>query len=211
VPSPVSRSASRRSQVPRGLLAGLVLSALALGGATRVWGQADPKGPPMPTARIVKGPETGQRAPDFTLPWANKDGVGPEEQSFRLTDNLGKVVVLAFFPRDFTPGSTAELQGLATVTDSSGSEVVVVAVSSDSLETHHRFAASLGIPFLLLSDPDQRVARRYGSDGADGTDRPTVYVIRPDGKVSYRDLALDGQDKREYESLKRAVAKAAQP
>jgi peroxiredoxin len=89
--------------------------------------------------------------------------------------------------------------------------VVVVAVSSDSLETHHRFAASLGIPFLLLSDPDQRVARRYGSDGADGTDRPTVYVIRPDGKVSYRDLALDGQDKREYESLKRAVAKAAQP
>ena len=40
---------------------------------------------------------------------------------------------------------------------------------------------------------------------------PTVYVIRPDGKVSYRDLGLEPQDKREFESLKRAVAKAAQP
>ena len=55
------------------------------------------------------------------------------------------------------------------------------------------------------------MARRYGSDGADGVDRPTVYVIRPDGKVSYRDLGLDPQDKREFESLRRAVAKAAQP
>ena len=54
----------------------------------------------------------------------------------------------------------------------------MVAVSSDSLETHRRFASSIGIKFLLLSDPDQRVARRYGSDGSDGLDRPTVYVIQ---------------------------------
>jgi len=159
----------------------------------------------------VKGPETGQRAPDFTLPWASSDAIGPEEQPFRLTDNLGKVVVLAFFARDFTPASTAELQGLAAVADSSGPEVIVVAVSSDSLETHHRFANSIGIKFLLLSDPDQRVARRYGSDASDGLDRPTVYVIKPDGKVSYRDLGLEPQEKREFESIRRAVAKAAQP
>ena len=139
----------------------------------------------------MKGPETGQRAPDFTLPWASREAIGPEEQPFRLTDNLGKVVVLAFFARDFTPGSIAELQGLAAVADSSGPEVVVVAISSDSLETHRRFANSIGIKYLLLSDPDQRVARRYGSDGADGVDRPTVYVIKPDGKVSYRDLGLE--------------------
>ena len=166
--------------------------------------------PPTPTARIVKGPETGQRAPDFTLPWVSREAVGPEEQPFRLTDNLGKVVVLAFYTRDFTPSGTAEVQGLATLADSSGPEVIVVAISSDSLETHRRFASSLGVPFLLLSDPDQRVARRYGSDGAEGTDRPTIYVIRPDGKVSYRDLNFDPADKREYEALKRAVAKAAQ-
>jgi peroxiredoxin len=159
---------------------------------------------------VVKGPETGQRAPDFTLPWANRDAIGPEEQPFRLTDNLGKVVVLAFFARDFTPGSTAELQGLATVAESSGPEVVVVAISSDSLESHRRYASSLGLSFLLLSDPDQRVARRYGSDGADGVDRPAVYVIRPDGKVGYRDLGLEPQEKKEFVSLRKAVAKAAQ-
>lgn len=158
-----------------------------------------------------EGAGNGQRAPDFILPWASSDAIGPEEQPFRLTDNLGKVVVLAFFARDFTPGSTAELQGLAAVADSSGPEVVVVAVSSDSLETHRRFANSIGIKFLLLSDPDQRVARRYGSDASDGLDRPTVYVIKPDGKVSYRDLGLEPQEKREFESIRRAVAKAAQP
>lgn len=196
--------------LPAGLT-GLALAALITGAALPGWAQGNPSGPPTPTARIVKGPETGQRAPDFTLPWANKDAIGPEEQPFRLTDNLGKVVVLAFFARDFTPGSTAELQGLAALAESSGPEVVVVAISSDSLETHKRFAASLGLPLLLLSDPDQRVARRYGSDGTDGADRPTVYVIRPDGKVSYRDLGLEPQDKKEFESLKRAVTKAAQP
>jgi peroxiredoxin Q/BCP len=183
--------------------------ALLLGAASTVRAQADAKGPPAPTARIVKGPETGQRAPDFTLPWATKDAIGPEEQSFRLTDNLGKVVVLAFFARAFTPGSTAQLQGLASVADSSSPEVVVVAVSSDSLETQRRFASSLGLRITLLSDPDQRVARRYGSDGSDGIDRPTVYIIKPDGKVSYRDLSLDPQDQREFESLRRAVLKAS--
>lgn len=208
--SPGSRR-RRQRQLAHRLTAGLTVLALALGGGSRLWAQADSRQPPTPTARIVKGPETGQRAPDFTLPWASRDAIGPEDQPFRLTDNLGKVVVLAFYARDFTPGSIAELQGLAGVADSSGPEVVVVAVSSDSLETHHRFATSIGIKFLLLSDPDQRVARRYGSDGSDGVDRPTVYVIKPDGKVSYRDLGLETQDKKEYESLRRAVAKAAQP
>jgi glutaredoxin-dependent peroxiredoxin len=207
---PVSQGRRRRQLRPR-LAAALAVLALALARGSCLWAQADSRQPPTPTARIVKGPETGQRAPDFTLPWASRDAIGPEDQPFRLTDNLGKVVVLAFFARDFTPGSIAELQGLAGVADSSGPEVVVVAVSSDSLETHRRFATSIGIKFLLLSDPDQRVARRYGSDGSDGVDRPTVYVIKPDGKVSYRDLGLEPQDKREYESLRRAVAKAAQP
>ena len=174
------------------------------------WGQADRGGPPTPTARVVKGPESGQRAPDFTLPWANREAMGSEEQPFRLTDNLGKVVVLAFFPRDFTPTGTTELQRLKVIADSSGPEVVVVAVSTDSLETHRRFAGSLGIPFMLLSDPEQRVARRYGSDGPDGLDRTTVYVVNKDGKVSYRDVSFDPTDRKEFEALRRAVAKAAQ-
>ncbi len=210
MPSLVSRIA-RPGRLCSGLRAVVVLSVLSAGNAPQACGQAAPNKPPTPTARIVKGPETGQRAPDFTLPWANRDAVGTEEQAFRLTDNLGKVVVLAFFPRDFTPTSTAELQGLAAIADSSGPAVVVVAVGGDSLESHRRFASSLGLPFLVLSDPDQRVARRYGSDGADGVDRPTVFVIRPDGKVSYRDLALDPQNTGEFEALRRAVTKAAQP
>ncbi len=201
---------SRGRTLRRGVVP-LLLLVLMVGNPSSSWAQADSKGPPTPTARIIKGPETGQRAPDFTLPWANKDGVGPEEHPFRLTDNLGKVVVMAFYGRDFTPGSTAELQGLARLAVSSGSEVVVVAISSDSLDAHHRFASSLGIPFLLLSDLTQQVARRYGSDGQGGVDRPTVYVIRADGKVAYRDLGLEAEDQREFESLQRAVTKLVKP
>lgn len=206
----MSRRADRRAIAPR-VLGGLTATVILLGAVPAARAQAEPKQVPTPTARVVKGPETGQRAPDFTLPWASREAIGSEEQSFRLTDNLGKVVVLAFYARDFTPGSTAELQALAALADSSGPEVVVVAISSDSLETHRRFASSLGLKILLLSDPDQRVARRYGSDGSDGLDRPTIYVIKADGKVSYRDLNLDPQDRKEFESVRRAVAKAVQP
>ena len=47
-------------------------------------------------------------APEFTLPWATRDSVGPADAPFRLAHLRGKVVVLAFYPQDFTSGCTAE-------------------------------------------------------------------------------------------------------
>ena len=159
----------------------------------------------------MKGPETGQRAPDFTLPWSNRQLAGAEDQPFRLTDNLGKVVIIAFFQNVSTPGGLAELNGLSAVADSVGTNVTVVAISADSSDVQHRTAVSLNLPYLLLSDVDQRVARRYGSDGPQQTDRATVYVIKPDGKVAWRDLSIEVQDPKEYDSIRKAAVKAAQP
>jgi peroxiredoxin len=70
------------------------------------------------------------------------------------------------------------------------------------------FAASLKIPFRLLSDPAQAVARQYGSHGSQGTMRRTVYVIDAQGRVTYRNLRFGALDRRAYDELKAAVREA---
>src|SRR5215204_4021946 len=113
-------------------------------------------------AVLLGGPDVGRRAPDFSLPWATKDGVGPIEAPYQLASDRGKTVVVAFYPRDFTNGCTAQMRTLAEQYDSLfGPNVVVVGISADSVSTHNRFAASLGLPFRLLSDPEQRVSKQY--------------------------------------------------
>jgi peroxiredoxin Q/BCP len=163
-----------------------------------------------PTAVVVSGPDAGQRAPDFQLPWASKDSIGLVEDDFVLRNLRGRTVVLAFYPADFTTGCTAEMKAFAdryAELFGEGEDVVVVGISADSLETHRRFAESLGLPFRLLSDPEQRVARLYGSKG-DTRPRRTVYVIGPDGEVRYRDMRFGALDPRSYDALKQAVQAA---
>src|SRR3954454_13874563 len=88
-------------------------------------------------AVLLGGPEVGRRAPDFSLPWANKDGVGPIESLYQLASDRGRTVVVAFYPRDFTKGCTAELQTFREQYDSLfGPEVTLVAISTDSVSTH---------------------------------------------------------------------------
>jgi len=152
------------------------------------------------------GPEVGRRAPDFSLPWANKDGVGPVEAPYQLASDRGRTVVVAFYPRDFTKGCTAEMRTFAEQYDSLfGPDVTVVAISTDSVTTHNRFAASLGVPFRLLSDPEQRVSKQYGSKDSGGYNRRAVYVIGPDGKIKYRNLKFNALDPQAYSDLQAAV------
>jgi peroxiredoxin Q/BCP len=155
---------------------------------------------------VIGGPDVGRRAPDFSLPWANKDGVGPVEAPYQLASDRGKTVVVAFYPRDFTKGCTAQMQTFAQQYDSLfGPEVILVGISTDSVETHKRFAASLGLPFRLLSDPDQRVSKQYASKNPEGYNRRTVYVIGPDGRVKFRNLNFNALDPRDYSDLRAAV------
>lgn len=160
------------------------------------------------TVKVVlqAGPEVGRRAPDFSLPWANKDGVGPVEAPYQLASDRGRTVVVAFYPRDFTKGCTAQMRTFAEQYDSLfGPDVTVVGISTDSVTTHSRFAASLGVPFRLLSDPEQRVSKQYGSKDSGGFNRRTVYVIGPDGKIRYRNLKFNALDPQAYSELQAAV------
>ena len=187
-----------------------MLMALAVITAAPLAAQEQQPARRTPTAVVVSGPDAGQRAPDFQLPWASKDSIGLVEDDFVLRNLRGRTVVLAFYPADYTTGCTAEMKAFAdryAELFGEGEDVVVVGISADSLETHRRFAESLGLPFRLLSDPEQRVARLYGSKG-DTRPRRTVYVIGPDGEVRYRDMRFGALDPRSYDALKQAVQAA---
>jgi peroxiredoxin Q/BCP len=86
-----------------------------------------------------------------------------------------------------------------------GPDVVVVGINTDSLTTHTRFAGRLGLPFRLLSDSAQQVARKYGSYDDSGFPKRTVFVIGPDGKVAYRNMRFDALDPTHYAELGSAV------
>ncbi len=159
------------------------------------------------TAVLVDGPREYERAPDFSLAAATRDG--PTEQWFSLSALRGQVVVLAFYPRDFTSGCTAELTTFTEqYAELFGEDVVLAGISADSIETHVRFAASLNAPFRLLSDMDQKVARAYGSADKNGYNRRTVYVIDRKGRVAYRNLRFGALDPKAYSELKVAVQAA---
>ena len=184
------------------LVAGVLLAAPLTGLAAQA-ADANPK------AVLVSGPREGTRAPEFSLPWASKETVGPPDSPYELWRDRGKTVVLAFYPADFTKGCTAEMQTFADQYDTLfGTDVVVLGISSDSLESHRRFAASLDLPFRLLSDPDLSVARKYASKGDAGRAKRTVFVIGPDGKVKYQNLKFNALDPKDYSALGSAVRSA---
>ena len=163
-----------------------------------------------PTAVVVGGPDVGETAPDFRLPWASRDSIGSVENDFLLKDQRGKVVVVAFYPKDFTSGCTAEMQQFTDrYAEMFPDNVVLVGISIDSVESHQRFAQSIGMPFRLLSDPSQSVSKRYGSAGSNGYNRRTVFVIIAKGQVTYRNMQFGALDPKAYDALKKAVAEAS--
>ena len=188
----------------RVLILGLTIGALLFTGVPVASAQKDTI--KNVTAVLVGGPEVGKRAPDFSLPWANRDGVGPIESPYQLASDRGRTVVVAFYPRDFTKGCTAQLRTFGEQYDSLfGPDVTLVGISTDSVTTHSRFAASLGLPFRLLSDPEQRVSKQYASKDSGGYNRRTVYVIGPDGRVKYRNMKFNALDPKAYTELRDAV------
>ena len=90
-----------------------------------------------------------------------------------------------------------------------GKKVVVIGISTDADTTQANWARESSFPNLFASDPDQAVAKLYGS--ADGkADTRNVFVIAPDGKISARIMKFNVLSETAYSDLGRAVAKSAQ-
>jgi peroxiredoxin Q/BCP len=101
-------------------------------------------------------PKVGDMAPDFQLPTSrNKD--------VTLKEHRGKDVILYFYPKDDTPGCTAEACSFRDhESDMAKEHAVVLGVSTDSLESHEKFRGKYTLNFPLLSDPTADVAKMYG-------------------------------------------------
>jgi thioredoxin-dependent peroxiredoxin len=100
--------------------------------------------------------EEGKPAPDFEL-------TSDSGETVRLSDFRGKPVVVYFYPRDDTPGCTAQARGIRDNYEAFGERgAVVLGISPDDENSHTKFKQKYGLPFTLLADPDHRVADQYG-------------------------------------------------
>ena len=100
--------------------------------------------------------EPGTEAPDFEL---DTDA----GERLRLSALRGRPVVLYFYPRDDTPGCTAQACGIRDAWgEFEARGAVVLGVSPDTVESHVKFRDKYGLPFTLLADPDHEVAELYG-------------------------------------------------
>lgn len=129
-------------------------------------------------------PTVGEPAPDFDL-----EGVAPAEGKAgnttavrrTLADFGGQWLVLYFYPRDFTGGCTLEARGFQRdLAEFQSLNTAIVGISADRPDKHSSFCESEGLAFALLSDPDGRVSKQYGSWIPPFSQRHT-FLIDPDG------------------------------
>lgn len=123
-------------------------------------------------------------APDFTLPDASGKPIS-------LSDFSGKTVVLYFYSKDGTAGCTRQAQAFRDAYDGFlKQDIVVIGVSKDTSEAHKKFIEKHNLPFILLSDTEQKVLRAYDvwkeknmyGKKVMGAER-TTYIIDPWGKI----------------------------
>jgi len=126
----------------------------------------------------------GDKAPDFTAKDQNGNTVS-------LSDFKGKTVILYFYPKDDTPGCTAEACDFRDSYQSLlGKGFEVIGVSTDDEKSHKKFITKHNLPFPLIADTDHSVVEAYGVWAEKnmygkkymGTVR-TTFIIDPDGNI----------------------------
>ena len=130
------------------------------------------------------GPSPGDLAPDFQL-----EGVPPLAGGalYHLAAQRGKVVVLAFYPGDFTPVCSRQLQHYEEQRQTLvATGAVLWAISTDRLERHERMAKSYALSFPLLVDDDGKISALYGLRTLMGTARRAIILIDQEGVVRFR-------------------------
>ena len=128
----------------------------------------------------------GDKAPPFEGPDQNGNTV-------RSSDYKGKKLILYFYPKDNTPGCTAEAVNLKENHDLLAARgFAVIGVSPDTVASHKRFAEKYGLPFPLIADPEKKILNDYGVWGEKknygrtymGVHR-TTFVIDEEGTITH--------------------------
>jgi peroxiredoxin Q/BCP len=153
---------------------------------------------------MAKGPQIGDKAPDFEL--RGTDGI------FRLSDHAGERVVLLFYPGDFTPVCTRQFCSYAERAEEvEGLDAVVVGISAQDLDSHEEFIAKHGINVPLLADTDNGVAKQFGAHARFVGTRRSVVIVDEEGVVRHRHDHMLGLDYQTVDELRDALAKVGPP
>ena len=131
----------------------------------------------------------GDVAPDFSATAVG--GKYGDGTLVRLKDFRGTSVVLYFYPKDDTPGCTAQACGLRDAWSEFADRAEIFGVSIDSVKSHEKFIEKYRLPFPLLSDPEKKIVNAYGvwveksmyGKKYMGTER-TTFVIDAQGRIA---------------------------
>ena len=133
----------------------------------------------------------GDPAPDFSTV-AVGPGYPPGGARVTLASLRGRRTVLYFYPQNDTPGCTEQACAIRDVWDKFAIQAALFGVNNDTPEGHQRIIEKLALPFPLLSDTDNAMARAYGlwlgdggggdTEGGESTARST-FIIGADGRI----------------------------
>jgi peroxiredoxin len=149
----------------------------------------------------------GQKAIDFTL-------FNTDKKEVKLSDFLGKKVIIHFFPQAFTGVCTTQL---CTMRDNlnyyTNLNAVVLGISVDSIFTLGKFKEEQNYNFDLLSDFNKEVSRSYGAIYEDwilnmkGVSKRSAFVIDSEGTVQYAEVLESAGDLPNFENIQEVVAR----
>jgi len=129
--------------------------------------------------------EIGDQVPHFVL----KDQNGRDVD---IADYMGKKkLVIYFYPKDESPGCTKQACAIRDhFTDYTDVGALVIGINSGSVASHKAFAENHGLPFMLLSDPGNRVLKLFGVKNVLFLTGRETFVVGLDGKIAFRYRAL---------------------
>lgn len=126
----------------------------------------------------------GKHAPDFIL--ADQHG-----KEFRLSEHLGKAIVLVFYPKDETPTCTKQLCDYNDHLDEfEDLGFCVIGISIDDETSHKNFGSKFGFLFPILSDTSKEVSRKYKALSFTGMSKRKIIIIDKSGVVQFVDERL---------------------
>ena len=158
---------------------------------------------PAPSTAAAPDPLVGHAAPDFTAKTQSGADV-------HLAALKGKPVVVYFYPKDETPGCTKEACSFRDAwTDLDKQGVVLIGISADTDASHRAFAEHHKLPFLLVSDPDGKIAGQFGVPFTAGYPQRQSFVIGRDGSVvnAYRKVDVTKHAKEISDNVAATAAK----
>ncbi|MEO7496472.1 MAG: peroxiredoxin [Massilia sp.] len=124
-------------------------------------------------------------------PVSNFSGAMTSGKTFALADRPARYTVLYFYPKDNTPGCTTESIAFREAhPEFVAAQTEIYGISRDSLRSHENFKSKLGLPFELISDPDEAICAQFGvmkmkmmyGKQARGIERST-FIIDADGRL----------------------------